>query len=184
MKDRRLEQVRADGGRAQRAQLQVGGSLVAAPAGRGGCSVHACGFGKSKTAPAGFTLIEVIVTIVLSTIAMAAILPFLGNVFLKSHEPRTQMDEGLALQAAMENLVVWHHDANTNNADTNKLETLREYVRTNLPSGIVALHTNYVDYVGRTETATTNRNLLKITLVNANGEATSRLFARPLKEAP
>jgi|GEM_PF-2097757 prepilin-type N-terminal cleavage/methylation domain-containing protein len=134
--------------------------------------------------PTGFTLIEVIVAIVLSTIAMAAILPFLGNVFMKSYEPRTQMDEGLALQSAMENLVVWHHESNTNPADPDKLEALREYVRTNLPDGIVALRTNYVAYAGQAETATTNRSLLSVTLANSLGESTSRLFAKPLGETP
>ena len=134
--------------------------------------------------PAGFTLIEVVAAIVLSAIAMAAILPFLSNVFLKSHEPRTQLDEGLALQTAMENLVVWHHAANTNRNDLNKLETLREYVRTNLPVGIVARETNYVDFAGSAETASTNPVLLKVTLANSFNEAVTRLFARPLKEVP
>mgnify|MGYP003586981919 FL=1 len=133
--------------------------------------------------PAGFTLIEVVAAIVLSAIAMAAILPFLSNVFLRSYEPRTQMDEGLALQTAMENLVVWH-SSNSGLAGTNSLERLRQYVATNLPAGIVALETNYVDFAGSAETASTNPVLLKVTLANGFNEAVTRLFARPLKEVP
>lgn len=133
--------------------------------------------------PAGFTLIEVVAAIVLSAIAMAAILPFLSNVFLRSYEPRTEMDEGLALQTAMENLVVWHH-ANVGAASTNSLERLRQYVATNLPAGIVARETNYVDFAGSAETASTNPVLLKVTLANGFNEAVTRLFARPIREVP
>ena len=133
--------------------------------------------------PAGFTLIEVVAAIVLSAIAMAAILPFLSSVFLRSYEPRTQMDEGLALQTAMENLVVWH-SANAGVAGTNSLELLRRYVATNLPAGIVARETNYVDFAGGAETASTNPALLKVALANGFNEAVTRLFARPLKEVP
>ena len=135
--------------------------------------------------PAGFTLIEVVAAIVLSAIAMAAILPFLSNVFLKSHEPRTQLDEGLALQTAMENLVVWH-SFNTNvPPGINSLDLLRQYIATNLPDRIFARETNYVDFAGSTEIASTNPVLLKVTLVIETDdvkESTTRLFARPLKE--
>lgn len=133
--------------------------------------------------PSGFTLIEVVVAIVLSAIAMAAILPFRSNVFLRSYEPRTEMDEGLALQTAMENLVVWHHE-NVGVSGTNSLERLRQYVATNLPSGIVARETNYVDFAGSAETTSTNPILLKVTLANNFNEAVTRLFARPLREVP
>ncbi len=133
--------------------------------------------------PAGFTLIEVVAAIVLSAIAMAAILPFLSNVFLRSYEPRTQMDEGLALQTAMENLVVWH-SFNSGAAGTHSLERLRQYVATNLPAGIVARETNYVDFAGSAETASTNPVLLKVTLANGFNEAVTRLFARPIREVP
>ena len=73
----------------------------------------------------GFTLIEVIVAIVLSAIALAAILPMLDKVFLLSHEPRTTLQAGLSLQSAMEDLVVWH-EAHTNLYDVPPpLEQLR-----------------------------------------------------------
>ncbi len=139
----------------------------------------------SSRRPAGFTLIEVVAAIVLSAIAMAAILPFLSNVFLKSHEPRTQLDEGLALQTAMENLVVWHSFNTNAPPGINSLDLLRQYIATNLPSDIVALETNYVDFAGGTETTSTNKDLLKVTLLIDRDdviERVTRLFTRPLME--
>ena len=61
----------------------------------------------SRMRSSGFTLIEVIVAIVLSAISLVAILPMLDKVFLLSHEPRTTLQAGLSLQAAMDELVAW-----------------------------------------------------------------------------
>ena len=137
--------------------------------------------------PAGFTLIEVVAAIVLSAIAMAAILPFLSNVFLKSHQPRTQLDEGLALQTAMENLVVWHSFNINPPPGINSLDQLRQYIATNLPPDIFAQETNYVTFVGQSETVVTNKDLLKVTLFIERDDVkewVTRLFARPLSEEP
>ena len=137
--------------------------------------------------PAGFTLIEVVAAIVLSAIAMAAILPFLSNVFLKSHQPRTQLDEGLALQTAMENLVVWHSFNTNPPPGINSLDQLRQYIATNLPPYISAQETNYVTFVGQAETVVTNKDLLKVTLFIERDDVkewVTRLFARPLSEEP
>ena len=92
------------------------------------------------------------------------------------------MDEGLTLQTAMENLVTWH-SVNLSAGGTNSLELLRQYIATNLPSGIVAIETNYVDFAGGVEATSTNPVLLKVTLANGLNEAVTRLFARPLREA-
>jgi len=127
----------------------------------------------------GFTLIEVLVAIVLSAIAMAAILPMLDQVFLRSHEPRTQLDEGIALQTAMENLVVWH---------TNGLESLRLHIGAEGGSylGVYPVQDNhYVEFSGGTEAAAgTATNLLKVTLRNSLGEASTRLFTKSIRAAP
>lgn len=126
--------------------------------------------------PAGFTLIEVIVAIVLSAVAMAAILPFLGNVFLQSHEPRTQLDAGLALQTAMERIVV--------RFATNDLATLRAQVVSEVAGypGPIGVTTNaYIQFdAGGQEIAAGGSNtLLKIALQNALGETVTRIFAEP-----
>lgn len=127
--------------------------------------------------PAGFTLIEVIVAIVLSAVAMAAILPFLGNVFMRSHEPRTQLEEGLALQTAMERIVV--------RFATNDLATLQARLAAEVAScpgtNLAIVDNAYVQFdAGGQETASSGSNyLLKITLRNDLGETVTRLFAEP-----
>ena len=131
----------------------------------------------SARRPDGFTLIEVIVAIVLAAIAMAAILPLLGNVFMASHEPLMQMNEGIALQKAMEDLVVWH---------TNGLESLRTHIGTEggTYSNFAVQHNRYVEYPGGSEAPAGTTNLLKITLRNSQGEFITRLFDRSLLERP
>jgi prepilin-type N-terminal cleavage/methylation domain-containing protein len=122
----------------------------------------------------GFTLIEVVVTIIIGAIALVAILPFLGQVFLRSYEPRADLRDAMDLQAAMEMLVAVH---------TNDLETLYQHVG---PEGsayegrFTVVERRFVDFPGNVESVTTNRYLLKITLENDLGEQVSRLFAVPL----
>lgn len=131
--------------------------------------------------PAGFTLIEVIVAIILSAIAMTAILPMLDRVFQLSHEPRTTLQAGLSLQAAMDGLVTLHE------AHSNDLRWLKANAKDHLPPGIgVAMNynvefTNGVNGIGREKPpyAVTTTNLLKITLTNALGERATRLFTVP-----
>lgn len=122
----------------------------------------------------GFTLIEVIVTIVISAVAMVAILPLLGNVFMKSYEPRIWMNEGLALQSAIENLVAGH---------TNSLGSLKSLVGSpgGTYLGLMVQDNTYIEFSGAQENPTTTTNLLKITLQNTTtGETVTRLFAEPL----
>ncbi|MGD9613219.1 MAG: type II secretion system protein [Kiritimatiellia bacterium] len=122
--------------------------------------------------PAGFTLIEVIVAIVLSAIAMAAILPMLDRVFQLSHEPRTTLQDGLSLQAAMDELVVLHE------AHGNNLAWLYGNVGTEF-RGQTVQNKYYVAFTNGVEAASATNNLLKITLQNPQGERATRLFTVP-----
>jgi prepilin-type N-terminal cleavage/methylation domain-containing protein len=126
--------------------------------------------------PSGFTLIEVIVAIVLSAIAMAAILPLLGNVFLMAHEPREQLHEAFALQSAMDELVVWHRE-NIHSAD---LGPFVAHVDDHFPRNGVTAQRGYIEFIGEAESATSATNLFKVTLQNSLGETLVRLFTVPL----
>ena len=125
----------------------------------------------------GFTLIEVIVTMVILALAMAAILPFLDRVFLLSHEPRTTLQNGLSLQTAMEYLVSW--DA----AHTNNPVLLNQYVAAQVGTymGQAVATNRFIAFTNGVENLNpANNNLLKITLRNVNTEeAVTRLFAVP-----
>ena len=134
----------------------------------------------SARRPSGFTLVEVIVAIVLSTIAMAAILPLLGTVFMASHEPLTQMVDGLALQSAMEELVAW-----------NQAHSLPDLMNKAKPEGayydqtneITTVHNRFLvmaaNNVFSNAVLVTETNLLIITIRNKWGETASRLFSGP-----
>jgi prepilin-type N-terminal cleavage/methylation domain-containing protein len=128
-------------------------------------------------ASAGFTLVELVAAIVISALALAAVLPLMDRVFLRSHEPRLQLRDGLELHAAMEDLVARH---------TNRLEGLRQHVG---PEGALLLDgrftvvdNHYVSFTpGRVEQADAlHTNLLKITLRGDGGEQVTRLFTEPL----
>lgn len=122
----------------------------------------------------GFTMIEVIVAIVISALAMAAILPFLGDVFLFAHEPRLQLRDASELQATLEDLIAFH---------TNGLEQLRLEIGTEgqLYRGRFRVVDNhYTAFAGGMEAPPATNNLLKVTLQNSLGESLTRLFTVPL----
>lgn len=131
---------------------------------------------KSKHSTAqGFTLVEVVVTVVLAALVMAAVLPFLGQVFSRSYEPRIQLSQAIGLQSAMEDMVA---------LQTNQLAELKMLVGSE--GGIwegqyTVVENRYIHFVSGQEASSPSTNsLLKITLQNPLGEWMTRLFAEPL----
>ena len=127
-------------------------------------------------APAGFTLIEIIVAIILSAVAMAAILPMLDRVFLLSHEPRTTLQAGLSLQSAMDELVAWDM------AHTNNPGLLQGHIPAQGGTfmGQTVAANRFIALTNGLESASpATNNLLKITLRNPLGETATRLFSVP-----
>lgn len=130
----------------------------------------------SRMRSSGFTLIEVIVAIVLSAISLVAILPMLDKVFLLSHEPRTTLQAGLSLQAAMDELVAWDM------AHSNNPTLLYNHVPA--PGGTflgqTVVNLRFIALTNGVETIPpVTNNLLKVTLRNPLGETTTRLFGPP-----
>ncbi len=128
------------------------------------------------TRPSGFTLIEIIVAILLSAIAMAALLPMLDRVFLLSHEPRTTLQNGLDLQGAMDELVAWDW------AHTNRPDLLHAYLPAaggSFMDQIVVENRFIVLTNGLESPPAAHTNLLKVTLQNPLGETATRLFSVP-----
>lgn len=60
---------------------------------------------RNKKNPKGFTLIEVIVTLVLIVVFAALFIMFFGTSILKSHEPRENLVKSRDLQQVMANIV-------------------------------------------------------------------------------
>ncbi len=120
----------------------------------------------------GFTLLEVVVAIVLSAVALAVVVPLLGRVFLHSHEPRSLLREAFDLHAAMESLVAWKHNRTLDQMQAIAGAEGSQY------EGLMVVHNRYIAFTGYTEGgAPVTNNLLKITLRNNLGEALTRLFS-------
>lgn len=129
---------------------------------------------RTRSKICGYTLIEVIVAMVVSAIAMAAILPFLGRVFQLGHEPRTSLQAGLDLQTAMERLVAWDM------AQGHDPLALQAHIGAGTYDGQRVLENNFVAYRNGVETATADRELLKVVLQSPGTQETmERLFAVP-----
>ena len=121
----------------------------------------------------GFTLLEIIVTILVSVIALGAAIPLLGRVFQLSHEPRVQLRDLFGLQAAMEDLVALHADGSLADVEA------AVGAEGGLYAGRFAVvHNRYVAFTGGSEGGTPSaNNLLKVTLANPTGDRLTRLFA-------
>lgn len=117
-------------------------------------------------------MIEVIVTIVISAIALSVVMPLLSRVFLRSHEPRVQLRDSSELHTVMENMVA--------SLQTNRLTSLQAAVGAEgglLNDRITVVRNRFVGFTGNVESASpTTNTLLKITLKNALGEEATRLF--------
>lgn len=121
----------------------------------------------------GFTLIEVILTILLSALALGAILPLIGPVFLRSHEGPALLQDALDLHTAMENLA--------SQQETDTLLQIQTAVGNegDLYQGRFAvIHNRFVTFTGHSEGGTpTTNNLLRVTLgSNVTGEELTRHF--------
>jgi prepilin-type N-terminal cleavage/methylation domain-containing protein len=122
----------------------------------------------------GFTLLEVIATLVVAAIAASVLIPLLGRVFARNYETRVQYREIADLQSAMESLVT---------RGTNSLAVLSAHVGAEggtYAGRYTVVQNRYVQFSGGAEASATNTALLKITLQNSLGETVTRLFAESL----
>lgn len=60
--------------------------------------------GNCDNAAAGFTLLEVIITLTVGALLMAVILPYLGTTLTRSGEPLTNLRNTLSIYRTMENM--------------------------------------------------------------------------------
>ena len=125
----------------------------------------------------GFTLIEVIITILLSALAMGAVVPLLGPVFLRGHEGPALLRGALDLHTAMENLAA--------RQETDSLAQIQTAVGSEgslFEGRFPVVHNRFVTFTGTTEGGTpSTNNLLRITLGSVG---TSEQLTRHFAEAP
>ncbi len=129
-----------------------------------------CGTGGSR----GFTLIEVMVTIVLAALALASIVPIMRPAFMRSHDAPMLLQDALDLHSAMENLA--------SRQETSTLAEIQTLVGSegSLYRGRFAVvHNRFVAFTGHTEAGPpSTNNLLRVTLASSRtGEQLTRHFA-------
>ena len=128
---------------------------------------------------AGFTLIEIIVTLTVAAILSVMLVQFMGTSISRSTEPTVSMQEGMALQGILENmnadykLLLLTHET--------PLDEFKTRVETNGYYGAYTLtESAYILFdESRNETAcnTTDCKILKVT-ISSGSHALTSLFAR------
>ena len=122
----------------------------------------------------GFTLIELIITLVMASILAAMFLPYLGRTFARSHLPRIWLQDAYSLQTVMENIISAH---------TGTLDDLSAAIGTegssqaNSFGSYDVIHNRFVgfDGGGNETTAPGTNNLLKVSVQNDLGDVLTRV---------
>jgi prepilin-type N-terminal cleavage/methylation domain-containing protein len=126
----------------------------------------------------GFSLIEVIVALVLISIAAASLATYISGSANQVNRPRETLRDILSLQAVMENIVSSHNalmDVDALSAEIGSEGSSEN----NDFGGYYVLHNRFVEFDGANEemSAVTN-DLLKVSIQNDLGESLTRLFLR------
>ena len=124
----------------------------------------------------GFSLIEVIVALVLISIAAATLATYISRSANQVNRPRETLRDILSLQSVMENVVSRHNVLM--DVDALSAEIGSEGNSANNNFGVYnVMHNRFVDFDGANEemSAVTN-DLLKISIQNDLGESLTRLF--------
>jgi len=128
-----------------------------------------------------FTLIEVIVALVLISIAGAMMATLISRSLVQVNRPREMLAEAFLLQSVMENIVARH--SALSDVDVLSQEVGGEGIRINNSFGLYTVqHNRFVWFDGFSQEigASATNNLLKISIQNDLGEKITRLFARKL----
>jgi prepilin-type N-terminal cleavage/methylation domain-containing protein len=126
----------------------------------------------------GFSLIEVIVALVLISIAAASLVTYISHSANQVNRPRETLRDILSLQAVMENVVARHNALMDVDSLSAEIGSEGNSVDNNFGVYYVR-HNRFVEFDGANEemSAVTNE-LLKVSIQNDLGESLTRLFVR------
>jgi prepilin-type N-terminal cleavage/methylation domain-containing protein len=128
---------------------------------------------KHTASQKGFTLLEIIVTIILVGITAAIMFPVMGTNLIRSAEPVNRLNDHHLLIQEMDRLTGLYRDAIQN--DTLNINTFKTtYVDTSIY--VNAGETSFITLSDGTYT-TTSPNILRVTLVN-NSQSLVALFTQ------
>lgn len=124
----------------------------------------------------GFTLLEVIVTIVVAAIMGALLVQFMGTSMIQSARPVTQVQQVCSLNAVMEQIAADHKKLLAE--DSAPLEALKANIENNNYGGY-SCQTGYIRFAGGDEVAdlTGSDRVLKVRITSGDQVLTS-LFTK------
>jgi len=141
----------------------------------------------TKLKSSGFTLVEVIITLVVAAIVGAMMFSVLGTSMTKSSDPIFRQQKSFALQQVMENLITAYEKYYAGDLpgfkDSIGVENsgLANQYAQYTTGQYTVMENRYIKFVSNQEqtanTTTDNLNLLKVTIKNSNNETLTYIFA-------
>jgi len=128
----------------------------------------------------GFTLIEIIITLVIASIFGVVIFQYLGSSLTRSSDPIFRLKKSLTLQQVAENITV----DNKRNFSAN-LAGLKAKVESPSTSGygnytvVTSKYVKFSNFQEIDETDPNIKKMLKVTIKNAQNETLTMLFVEP-----
>jgi prepilin-type N-terminal cleavage/methylation domain-containing protein len=125
----------------------------------------------------GFTLLEIVITLVVASILGAVLAQYMSTVLARSAEPINFIQESFALNRIIEEMTTDYKDLLE--TDSDPLETLKGYIDNgyidgNIPYyGLYTPVTKYILFSGGAEVEdTTVKRILKVTITSSNQSVT------------
>jgi prepilin-type N-terminal cleavage/methylation domain-containing protein len=131
----------------------------------------------------GFTLFEIVITLVVAAILATLFMQFMGTSLSRSTEPLVKVQEGLSLGEVMEKMSVDYKSLLA--TDSNPLDTFKSHVENgnivgNTPYfGSYSIETKYISFTGGTEVEDTSgeNRVLKV-IIGAGDQTLVALFTK------
>jgi len=135
--------------------------------------------------PAGFTLIEIIATLMLSALLSGMIIAYFGTGLTESGRPVRRLQATFALSSVMEHITAEYEERKTDqNAETGQtlLSGLKNELDENQKDYIEddgSIETHFVQFVdGVEEASSSDTNILKVTITNQDSASLTALFTQ------
>ena len=136
---------------------------------------------SAKLKSQGFTLLEVIISLVLASIVGTMMYTTLGKSLYGSSDPIFRMQKSFALHQVIENFVTAYEKYYAGDLDGLKTEIGTEGATMNNAFGqYTVVENRFIKFVSNVEQAIATgdpHNLLKVTIKNSNNEILSYIFA-------
>ena len=136
----------------------------------------------SENKQGGFTLIEIILTLVIAAVVGAGLVQYMGSSFTKSSVPIQRLRQTLELQQVMENITADYIENYTSDLSisTGLSGTIGSGVQTNSYGQYTVIYNGFIEFTSQTEDdldPDDPENLLKVTITNDSGDILTTLFS-------